>query len=449
MKIYIKDIFKTVGQPTHTYVERESGSFENKLKANILSEGNVCLLTGPSKTGKTTLYNKVLKDLDYNPLLVRCDEEITVNEFWRKILEKVNFSRVSSKEKSTGSSKSGSAKVGIEFGWKWLSKILGEVNFGITKEKTETEVRELILASPSPEHLIPILKEVNYLLVVEDFHYLKPSVQKIIFQQWKVFVDNEISVLVVGTAHHAVDIAFANKDLTGRISHLEVGMWNETDLMKIVEKGFFYMNLPIKQGSKKMIAKESVGLPIITQSLCYQLFVDKGISTTDQIRKLEITTIDIQTSLYNVAIEKYGQYQPFYNILAKGIKNKLNKHNTYNLILLIFTIDPPVFSLSRQEIDERIEKIVKDKQSLPPTPSLNNTLQNLLKLQQNKNILLLEWSRIQDRLYILEPAFLFYIRWKDKKSTTTFRELLDKLLENFALSNTIDLSKYYEILNRD
>lgn len=60
--IRIRDVFKSLGQPTTTYVEREEGLYENKLALAIEAKGKLCLLTGPSKTGKTTLYKKVVND---------------------------------------------------------------------------------------------------------------------------------------------------------------------------------------------------------------------------------------------------------------------------------------------------------------------------------------------------------------------------------------------------
>jgi hypothetical protein len=34
----------------------------------------------------------------------------------------------------------------------------------------------------------------------------KEYLRRKVFQQWKVFVDSEASVIVVGTTHHAVDL---------------------------------------------------------------------------------------------------------------------------------------------------------------------------------------------------------------------------------------------------
>ena len=96
--IKVADVFKTVGMPTHTYVEQDNGVYENNLKSGILSKGTICLLTGPSKTGKTSLYNRVLIDLKLEPLIIRCDSLINSTEFWKKALEQVNFERVHNRE---------------------------------------------------------------------------------------------------------------------------------------------------------------------------------------------------------------------------------------------------------------------------------------------------------------------------------------------------------------
>ncbi len=61
-KINVRDIFKSLGVPTATYVRREDGKYERELANALDAKGKLCLLTGPSKTGKTTLYTRVLAD---------------------------------------------------------------------------------------------------------------------------------------------------------------------------------------------------------------------------------------------------------------------------------------------------------------------------------------------------------------------------------------------------
>ena len=203
--INVRDVFKSLGQPTATYVERDNGKYEQNLSSALDAEGKLCLLTGPSKTGKTTLYTKVLLDKGLQTLIVRCDATVTAPEFWKRALERIDFGRLSSSQTSKSEKVTGSGKIGGKIGWAWLAGLLGEVSIGVDSSMGEVEIREKILSQPSPDHLIPVLKNLPIVLVVEDFHYLDAEAKRNIFQQWKVFVDNEVSVIVVGTTHHAVD----------------------------------------------------------------------------------------------------------------------------------------------------------------------------------------------------------------------------------------------------
>ncbi|SEJ25108.1 AAA ATPase domain-containing protein [Azotobacter beijerinckii] len=218
----VREVFKSLGLPTSTYVRRDKGKFERELSDALNTKGKIALLTGPSKTGKSSLYLHVLSDRQQAPLTVRCDQELTTQEFWRRALEQVNFERIASETDTTQSKVGGGAKLGGKFGWAWLASLTGEVNVSTESQSAEGKFREKILAQPSPTHLVPILKNLPLVLVVEDFHYLTEQVKKSVFQQWKTFSDNEVSVIVVGTTHHAADLAHANSDLVGRIAQIDL-----------------------------------------------------------------------------------------------------------------------------------------------------------------------------------------------------------------------------------
>jgi len=242
LKVKIPEVFRSLGQPTITYVRRDSGKYERRLSAALDVTGQLCLLTGPSKTGKTTLYKRVLDERKLLPLTVRCDGDLSHEQFWRRALEGLNFERVKEHSSAHGSNLITSGKLSGSIGWKWLAGLAGEVSAGVTSTRSEGEVREKIMANPSPAHLVPALKTLPLLLVVEDFHYLSPDVQRIIFQQWKTFIDEEVSVIVIGTTHHAIDIATANQDLLGRLCQIDIAQWSNDDLKKILQQGFSYLS---------------------------------------------------------------------------------------------------------------------------------------------------------------------------------------------------------------
>lgn len=437
--IKIKDVFNSLGQPTITYVKRENGYYENQLQNALDACGKLCLLTGPSKTGKTSLYKKVIKDKNLEPIVVRCDSGLTSTEFWKKALEKINFERISGGHKSVERNISASGKIGGKIGWAWLANLLGEVSLGINSSMSEIDIREKILAQPSPDHLIPVLQKLPFILIIEDFHYLKPEVQENVFQQWKIFVDNEVTVIVIGTTHHSIDLAFANRDLLGRITHVELSPWNIDDLSKIVIQGFKYLNLSISQNIIKEIAQESVGLPIITQETCHQIFMDKGISNL-KLEEIEITFTKhcVYNALHNVAKINYSPLSKVYDILITGPRKGGRKYNTYELVLLTFSQDPIKYSLSRHEIEDRLNKFPLQMQEIPPSSSINSTLKALKKFQKDIGIELVEWIETVNCLYILEPTFLFFLRWrKPREKPPTVLEIINLFIQGISELNKI------------
>jgi len=255
--ITVSDVFKTQGVPTYTYVSTSDGSYEQDLREAIANKGTLCLITGPSKTGKTTLVKNVCSLVDLQPIVVRCNQDLTPSEFWRKALERVTFDRITSGGRNSKTTASLGSGVEGKLGWQWLASLTGKVSTNLTKERSEEHCRERILADPGPEHLVPVLQRLPYFLVVEDFHYLRPDSQINIFQQWKTFVDEEVSVAVLGTSHRACDLAFANKDLVGRIRHIQMTTWSPSDLREIAVLGFDALNLEVSNNAIASIAGES------------------------------------------------------------------------------------------------------------------------------------------------------------------------------------------------
>lgn len=221
----VADIFRTTGQPTVTYVPRDSGHYERRLNGYLDEKGQLCLITGPSKTGKSTLYKRVLEERGQIPLVVQCTSERTAAEMWKVALEQANFDRVKSITEVGGSKINSTVEVGTKFGWKWLAEVSGKFSGGMAQELSESKVREKVLSEASPDVLIPFLSKTNYVLVIEDFHYLSDKEKILLFQQWKRFVDNEITIIILGTTHRAIDIASSNKDLIGRVAQIDIGQW--------------------------------------------------------------------------------------------------------------------------------------------------------------------------------------------------------------------------------
>jgi hypothetical protein len=416
--VKLTDIFKTQGKPSVTYVSPSSGHYESMLRTAIENRGTLCLVTGPSKTGKTTLVSKVAEQCELELIQIRCDDKLTPEEFWRRALEAVNFDRLAQRKNGNKHGAGLGAKLIGSIGWKWLAGLSGEFSTSVSSEQTEEQMRERILAKPSPHHLIPILKQLAALLVVEDFHYLTDDVKTTIFQQWKVFTDEEVSVVILGTTHHACDLAYANKDLIGRISKIELTSWLASDLMEILRKGCDALNVALPDAIIRLIADESVGLPIVTQAVALELFRTKDIQESQRAPlNIAVTKAPVYEVFHEVAKSKYGSFELAYERIIAGLR-KRRRYKTYECMLGAFSLDPVVYRLKRHELIDRVSQLPFPSSELPPEGSIRTSLKLVNQLQDVAGVELIEWVKRDDCLYIVEPTFLFYLRWRKRRSET-------------------------------
>lgn len=405
-----QDVFPAVGKPTYTYVERDQGENERKLSAGLRNPGQICLLTGPSKTGKTSLYKSVLPSLKKDEIVIRCSGKLTSSEFWASALESLDFERLAERSQKWGGSVA--AKIGVkgEAGWSWVAKVMSTIGFDLTASGEYAIKREVVKSALSAKHLIPLLKGLPLQLIVEDFHYLEDSTKVEVFQQWKAFVDEGVSVLVVSTTHHAIDIARANPDLSGRTRLIDVGKWSEEDLAQIPKKGFNVLSIKSSDSLNRQIAKESVGLPIIAQQLCQEI-ADRHDMSPGRRRSTFVQREALDSALTFVADNLYANHKGDYEQLITGPRRSQRKHATYEKIIASFALEPLKFSLRYHELIERVAKLSGNGEQIP-TASIASSLKALGKFQARSKMRLLDWHEFERVLYIVEPSFLFYLRQK-------------------------------------
>ena len=415
----IYEVFKQNGPPNVTYVKRDGGRDEQRLSEALDRPGMICLLTGISKTGKTTLRAKVAELRQLESIVIRCEPAATPLDLWLRALESVNFERVVERKRGNGRDTKIGGEVQAELGWRWLAKITPKLVANFSSTDSENETRAKILADPSPDHLLPVLKRLAVLLVFEDFHYLKPEVQADVSKQLKAFVDAEVSVIIVGTTHRAHDLLMANPDLSGRVSHIQLENWSTADLQKIVTQGFEYLRIDFPPAYAELIADESVGLPIITQSVCLKLVVaQKRINGSLVPRNIQFTKQHVFDAFHEVVMETYHvEFSQMHDRWRRGTADQLIQRPSYELLLWVFVLDPIKFSLATIELFKRLDQLTKKFPKFSPEIPSSQTLMGLLTTLEAfqmglRRRPLLEWNSDHEQLYMLEPTFLFYLRWE-------------------------------------
>lgn len=391
MSLKAEDIFKPGAFPKYTYVSRNyenTGiSYELRLKQALRTAGCLTSIIGPSKMGKTILCEQVI-GLD-NIVEVSGADFNEHTDFWATI----------------------AAKVGLPY--------MGE----ITTERSAVEGNNEARDSKSEKYILSKDKIIQYyiengkVLVIDDFHYASPEMQMKMAQQLKDAIRRELKVVVVSLPHRADDAIRQNADLSGRLSLINIETWKVSDLKKIAMKGFEKLNIKIDDMLAEKLAVECLTSPQLMQYIC--------LSICTLLEDEEKTQVDanLLERAYKFTTMNFN-YADVVNVLSKGPnprgqQRKLYKTidgkdlDLYGVMVEILAKNPPLMEIDFETFYERIlcTTDTKNQQIKIEKQTVKNHLKYLQSVLDGKEEIYraIEWK--DETIYVLDPLFLFYLRW--------------------------------------
>lgn len=390
MSLKAENIFKPGAFPEYTYVSRNyenTGiSYELRLKQALRTAGCLTSIIGPSKMGKTILCEQVI-GLD-NIVEVSGADFNENTDFWAII----------------------AAKVGLPY--------MGE----ITTERASTEGKSEERDSKSEKYILSKDKIIRYyiennkILVIDDFHYASTEMQMKMAQQLKDAIRRELKVVVVSLPHRADDAIRQNADLSGRLSLINIETWKEEDLKKIAIKGFDKLEIKIADNIAEKLAIECLTSPQLMQyiclSICTLLEDEKKLEVNDEIleKAYRFTTINFNyADVVSVLIKgpnPRGQQRKLY----RTVDGK--ELDLYGIIVESLAKNPPMTELDFESFYNRIFNVIEENDRLKlEKQTVRNHLNHLQELLEGKEEIYraIEWK--DGKVYVLDPLFLFYLRW--------------------------------------
>lgn len=390
MSLKAENIFKPGAFPKYTYVSRNyenTGiSYELRLKQALRTAGCLTSIIGPSKMGKTILCEQVI-GLD-NIVEVSGADFNENTDFWAII----------------------AAKVGLPY--------MGE----ITTERASTEGKSEERDSKSEKYILSKDKIIRYyiennkILVIDDFHYASTEMQMKMAQQLKDAIRRELKVVVVSLPHRADDAIRQNADLSGRLSLINIETWKEEDLKKIAIKGFDKLGIKITDNIAEKLAIECLTSPQLMQyiclSICTLLEDEKKLEVNDEIleKAYRFTTINFNyADVVSVLIKgpnPRGQQRKLY----RTVDGK--ELDLYGIIVDSLAKNPPMTELDFESFYNRIFNVIEENDRLKlEKQTVRNHLNHLQELLEGKEEIYraIEWK--DGKVYVLDPLFLFYLRW--------------------------------------
>lgn len=389
MVLKAENVFKPGAYPEYTYVSRNyenTGiSYELRLKQALRTAGCLTSLIGPSKMGKTILCEKVI-GFD-NIIEVSGADFNEGTDFWA----------------------TAAAKVGLPYAGEITTERL--VYEGEVKESDSRNEKYVL----SKDKVIQYYKEHEKVLVIDDFHYASKEMQMKMAQQLKDAIRRELKVVVVSLPHRSDDAIRQNADLSGRLSLINIEAWKKEDLKEIALKGFRQLDIKIVDEVAERLAIECLTSPQLMQYICL------SICTLLEDRNESVVTNEILEPAYRFTTVNFSYYDVA-GVMSKGPNTrgksrKLYKTifgdalDLYGLIVESLAKNPPVMELEFDIMYDRILKLIPDEKEKPTKQSLKEHLNKLQTILQEKDEIYraIEWK--DRKVYILDPLFLFYLRW--------------------------------------
>lgn len=238
-----------------------------------------------------------------------------------------------------------------------------------------------------------------------------------IAQQLKDAIRRGFKAIVVSLPHRADEAIRQNADLSGRLSLINMEPWAVKDLKEIAKIGFEKLDLEISDEVAEEIAIESLSSPQLMQYICLNIctILEMEYQGCNQIES------DILKTAYRYTTANF-EYGDVIALMQKGpntrgkSRNKFQakdgaSYDIYELIVKSIAENPPLMKLDFEEIRKRIYALIMDTEKKPTQQSIRECLAKLQELLNEREDIfkVMDWK--EGALYILDPLFLFYLRW--------------------------------------
>lgn len=413
----IGDVFKPNALPDHTYVDRSideyGDTYTEQLQKALLNPGTLIAITGASKSGKTVLCHKAIR----NTIIDLSASQIeSRDDFWNQIGEQLELP--DEVQIKTSQSENDVEKTQITGE---LSIKIAKLNISAGKDNTGSKGNEIshrILRSQSS--MMKYIIDNDFVLVIDDFHYASEDIQLYIARTIKTYLINGLKVIILSLPHRADDAIRLNPDLIGRTSFIEIAPWSIGELKEIGLKGFPLLNIAIDDVVLEHMAVESISSPQLMQDICFNLAyrMEKNNATTVSREMVAVAlreTVKKHKQVYSHVLKAalegpaQGKNKRTHYILQDG-----RQVDIYMLLLISISSDPPELSLSVQEIQRRFSNLLAENNvKQPRSIDISNAVKNIKNIMKEraKNLDTIDWKA--KTLYILDSFLLFYLRCSD------------------------------------
>lgn len=409
-----QDVFVPGGFPRHTYNPRVDLQLEQRLAE---ARDNLCKLvtvTGQTKSGKTVLARKILPPEES----IWIDGGVVSQEddFWHVINDQLQlFTSAEAGNREETTSKIGSK--GTAEASLLVAKGSGELSAELQKARGTTVTGSRTVSSRVTA--LKGLRASKLPVVVDDFHYIPRGMQGSIIRALKPLIFDGLPVVIIAIPHRRYDALKVEKEMTGRISPIDIPTWSNTELQFISNTGFELLNYQASDELNSALSSEAIGSPHLMQEFCRGVSKVLGIEYKSEIRRFDAAKSQVESVFRDVA-ETIGR--PIFEKLARGprqrtdrLQRQLKSGHTVDIYQLVLHglahMRPGLVSLEYEELRTAIRDV--SGAQIPQLHEVARVLKHMATIAatDQSSTPVIDFEEEEKKLHVTDPFFAFYLRW--------------------------------------
>jgi hypothetical protein len=264
----------------------------------------------------------------------------------------------------------------------------------------------------------------DFVVLVDDYHYMDRHAQSAVAKEIKEAARQRVKIITASVPHRSDDVVRGNPELRGRVRAIDLEYWSKSDLETIAHIGFPLLNIEVDRDSIKKFALEASGSPQLMQAICLQCCFE--LDTRESWENRESITLSAdQTSNILRQTATRSDFSSLVRAMHSGPKKRGTERKEFNFsdgtagdvyrcVLLALATDPPSLGFDYNDLYSRIQRITSG--DPPIASSIYQACSQVSSIAKAMypDQRVVEWDDDESRLDIIDPYFLFYLRWSDK-----------------------------------
>ena len=411
-------VFVAGGQPTVTYNPREELALESKVLDYLSTRYKILSIAGPTKAGKTVLLRRVVPDR----VSIAGGELHSLDDFWNTVADELEVH--TSEHVTTSTSEGSETQTTVGGG----ARPLG---FGVSADhataSTAETTRERDTGRTRPARLAARdeLRRSLPTVVIDDFHYVDPELQGQIIRGLKDLVYEGVGVILASVPHRSYDAVRVEKEMTGRVQHIDIPFWSTEELLAIPREGFAALNVTDPNGIAARLAGESFSSPLLMQDFCLQLVRDEGVD-----QALDEPVALHRRADWNAFFRERAASgsKPSFDLLSRGPRQRTDRKertlrdgsttDIYGAILKAIAYTGPLTELKYVQLRAALREVLEDE--VPQQQDVTRVLEQMSKIARERieGEPVVDYDSTLETLHISDPYFAFYLRWAVRPDAT-------------------------------